>query len=154
MMNFGKCRSWMRQLLHTQNIAWMVPTRLVIGIALISPMDGRLDRLFSHETPALLLAPLSYLELLCAAMLIIGFTVRLAIYPLLFTCVVRVVLNASTSTPWLARLLDGYIHPGGNWATGVMYVAMIALMIDILRTGAGRWSLDLWLTQRSKFEAH
>ncbi|MBS82222.1 MAG: hypothetical protein CMO32_42125 [Variovorax sp.] len=146
----GAREDWMKQLIYTQDIAWMVPTRLVIGSALMFPVGGTVDRLFSDEITALLLTPLGYLELLCAAMLIIGFTVRLVIYPLILACLIRVAVNASSSTPWLFDLLDGYIHPGGNWASGVMYVGMIALMIDILRTGAGRWSLDLWLTNRSE----
>lgn len=67
------------RLIHTQDITWMVPTRILIGVFLVFPVGGRLDHLVTDEIPAFLLMPVCYLKLACALMLILGLAVRLAI---------------------------------------------------------------------------
>ncbi len=81
-------------------------------------------------------------EIVCGALLLIGFITRLASIPLLIDILVAI---ATTKIPMLGK--------SGFWAT--MHEArtdfcMLLGLFFLLLVGAGAWSLDAWLAGRRR----
>ena len=128
---------------ETISIAMLV-LRLVAGAFMLTHGWGKMESLFSGEPiqfgdpiglgaeTSLVLAV--FAEVLCAILLIIGFATRLAVIPLVITMMV-------------AALIVHADDPIGRQELPLLYAAMF---VAVGIVGAGKYSVDYLISQRSK----
>lgn len=118
--------------------------RLVAGVLMLTHGMGKLEALFGNE-PIQFLDPLGvgatasltltvFAEVFCSILLIVGFGTRLAAIPLLFTMLIAALV---------IHINDGI----GKQELPLLYAAIFMAIATI---GAGKYSLDYFLTKRMK----
>ena len=146
-------------LVITQGLRWIVPSRVLIGLLLLFPIGGGIQHLFvlyaaDAQTPNIMALGagvlLRTLEILSGISFVCGSALRLTAHPALIIFLLRAVANSANSFAWLRDVLGGVIEPQGDWAFGTMYIGAIVLLSDLLHTGSGRWSVDYWLSEKLK----
>ncbi|EKD98345.1 MAG: hypothetical protein ACD_23C00478G0005 [uncultured bacterium] len=154
---FNKTRRFLTKsgwvdLVRTKGLRWAVPSRVLIGMLLLFPIESIQQLLAFHDAYAL--SPgmlLRVAEVIAGISFVAGFGIRLAAYPALAIFALRMLANTANSFAWLRDFVNDVIEPHGDWAFGAMYLGAAVLLSDLLRVGSGRWSVDYWLSQ--KFEA-
>ncbi len=86
-------------------------------------------------------------EIVCGALVVLGLVTRISAIPLL---VVICTAIASTKIPELTRPHQGFWFMVSDARTDF---AMLMLLLFLIRTGAGRWSVDASLTSARHYEA-
>lgn len=74
--------------------------------------------------------------------LVLGLLVRAVAWLAITDLTVRAISCFATILSPSDGVVLGLIVPTGDWVFGMMYVGAITLLIDVLRTGGGRLSLD------------
>jgi hypothetical protein len=145
---------------NTEGPQWVVPTRLVVGMLLLFPVDGSIQQLFTFyygDQSALSFGAaaagmlLRAVEILAGMSFVAGLGIRLAGYPTVALFAMRALANSANSFTWLRDVVNSVIVPHGDWGYGAMYFAVALLLSELLDAGSGRWSVDYWLSK--KFEA-
>ena len=142
------------RIVRTERIVWILPARLVIGLALFMPVGGGIGTLFpaciGSRDAANAGAPLIHCEALRAIEVIAGLGflcgafVRLLIIPAFVDFAIRVASNFGASFPDANPMLSIF-NVRGDWAFGALYIGAILLGHDVWRVGAGAYSFDRML---------
>jgi putative oxidoreductase len=150
--------------LRTRASGWVILSRLMVGPAVFFPKGiqklifpelfgaGRFTRI-GIPFPELMGPFVGVVEIVCGALIVVGFLTRLVAIPLIITMVVAIL---STKIPillghefWIFHLpkFDRY----GFWSAEHESRADLAMLLGslcLLIEGAGRWSLDAVLSNR------
>jgi len=147
-------------LLSTQGLRWVVPSRVLIGVLLLFPIGGGIHQLLAFygvdhapDLPVGVLVAgmlLRAIEVAAGISFVAGLGIRLAAYPALVLFALRMLANTANSFAWLRDFVNDVVEPQGDWAFGAMYLGAAVLVSDLLHTGSGRWSVDYWLSQKFK----
>jgi uncharacterized membrane protein YphA (DoxX/SURF4 family) len=148
--------------LRTRASGWVILIRLMVGLAVFFPEGiqkliftellgaGRFTRI-GIPFPDLMGPFVGVVEIVCGALIVVGFLTRLAAIPLIITMVVAII---STKIPillghefWIFHLpkFDRY----GFWSAAHESRADLAMLLGslyLLTEGAGRWSIDAVLS--------
>jgi putative oxidoreductase len=148
--------------LQTRASGWVILIRLMVGLAVFFPEGiqklifpellgaGRFTRI-GIPFPDLMGPFVGVVEIICGALIVVGFLTRLAAIPLIITMVVAI---SSTKIPillghefWIFHLpkFDHY----GFWSAQHESRADLAMLLGslyLLIEGAGRWSIDAVLS--------
>jgi putative oxidoreductase len=158
---------WQRWL-QTRASGWVFLIRLMVGLAVFFPEGiqklifpellgaGRFTRI-GIPLPELMGPFVGAVEIVCGALIIVGFLTRFAAIPLIITMVVAII---STKIPillghefWIFHLpkLDRY----GFWSAEHESRADLAMLLGslfLLIEGAGRWSIDALISDRGTLD--
>ena len=158
---------WQRWL-QTRASGWVFLIRLMVGLAVFCPEGiqklifpellgaGRFTRI-GIPLPELMGPLVGTVEIVCGALIIVGFLTRFAAIPLIITMVVAII---STKIPillghefWIFHLpkMDHY----GFWSAEHESRADLAMLLGslfLLIEGAGRWSIDALLSARGTLD--
>jgi uncharacterized membrane protein YphA (DoxX/SURF4 family) len=152
-----------KDLLRTRETGWVILVRLLVGLVVFFP-EGLQKLLFPDALGAGrfarigipypdLMGPFAgVVETVCGLLIILGLFTRLATIPLL---VVMAVALLSTKVPILLGHDVGPFHLAGDikrvgfWSAQHEARADLTMSLGLmflLLVGAGKWSLDAWLT--------
>ncbi|MBP29032.1 DoxX family protein [Methylobacterium sp.] len=155
--------SWWNALLRTRETGWIILVRLLVGLVVFFP-EGLQKLLFPAVLgagrfakigipyPDLMGPFVGVVETVCGLLIILGLCTRLATIPLL---VVMGVAILSTKVPILLGHDLGPFHLAadikrvGFWSAQHEARADLTMalgLLFLLIVGAGRWSMDAWLT--------
>ena len=136
-------------LTHTGEIWWIVPTRLIIGIALLMPLGGPFSQImaFCDSNPLSPCIIISILEKIIGLNFIAGFGVRLCTPVILLDFALRTVANAGILID-LQQPLLGFFRLGDDWFNSAAYAGLTMLTLDLYPLGAGAMSVDRLITIR------
>ncbi len=154
-MNYQCYLICLRRLLRTQAVYWIIPARLTIGFALLWPLNGSAPYFdaYCHAIFTPLVADagchsLRFLEVLSGCVIIFGLVTRPACFVAVSFFLARVAGNVYASWFSSESLLPPSSGFRDNWIDGVAYLAGVAIILDLLAVGGGKWSLDRWISQR------
>ena len=158
----------LRQLQHTEAPGWTILVRLLVGLVVFLPEGiqklafpdllgaGRFARI-GIPFPEIMGPFVGGVEIVCGLLIILGLYTRLAAIPLI---VIMVVAIASTKIPillgqdfWIFHL-PADMKRVGFWAAQHEARADFTMLLGslfLLIVGAGRWSLDAWLTRPGRY---
>jgi putative oxidoreductase len=149
----------MKSLVQTDDLLWIAPARLIVGIMLIIPIGGGINTLLSicHEAaPSAELGGtalhfcqlLRGIELITGLSFIFGLFVRALALPALIDLLIRVVSNSGASLLRNTSPPQHIVMLRGDWSFAAMYIGAIIVAYDLFRVGAGAYSVDYWLSRR------
>ena len=162
-MNQAKSTNWRAVLFATRASGWSILIRLLVGLVVFFP-EGIQKLLFPDILgagrflrigilyPDIMGPFVGVVEIVCGALIIVGFLTRLAAIPLIIIMIVAIVSTKVPILPgqdfWTFHLpkLPRY----GFWSMAhearadlCMLLGAIYLVIE----GGGAWSLDAWLSR-------
>jgi hypothetical protein len=143
---------------RTTDAMWILPTRIVIGILLVFPIEGETTFLLTYckdytfdsminDRAGGNCTILHSVEFLLAIAFLFGFLLRILALPALLIFGLRAISNVGNSVFIKGGTLLGFIQLHGDWVYGVLYIATFFFLNDIMREGSGRWSIDDWLSR-------
>ncbi len=120
--------------------------RFTIGVAFIDSGWGKvhnLEKVTAYFTELGIPAPhiqatfVSWVELVCGSLVLLGLGTRLAAVPLICTMIVALITAKASDISGLSDLV------------GTIEFTYIALLVGLTLTGAGALSLDHWIARRA-----
>lgn len=136
------------QLFRTEAVAWVFPSRLLLGILMLFPFAGNAEEVWNSAGPVPIGALLRVLEIVAALGLMSGFLIRVVVYPAVLLFLVHMLAGAAGSAAWFARWISPLIIAKGDWAYAATDLGAIALLLDVVHRGSGLYSLDYLIYQR------
>lgn len=139
-------------LTYTGEIWWIVPTRLIIGIALLVPLGGPFSQIIAFCDPNSFSPCIitSILEKIIGLAFIAGFGVRLCTPVILMDFALRTVANVGVLID-LQQPLLGFLRLSDDWFDSAAYAGLTMLTLDLYPLGAGAMSVDRLITVRRSY---
>ena len=130
---------------------WYVPTRVLIGLMLIIPLQG-LSEFLSVCDSRSACAGVRLIEIVLGGSLIGGLLVRIGGWLAVADFGIRALAGFAASFLGEGSTLFGLVEPYGDWVWGPVYLGTVTLLLDINSAGGGTFSADRfihhWLSAR------
>ncbi len=145
--------AFLGNLLHTQDGYWIVAFRLTVGVVLLWPLGGNTpyDLPYCHTALGFAALPadfgcqsLGLVEALAGVLLVSGILTR----P---TCVLAIpflLLRGIDILAETAPINTDLPYDAPTWIDGVIYLACVMVLLDLLVVGGGEWSVDNWILKK------
>lgn len=140
------------ELVKTEDIVWILPARLILGILFLIPLAGSINEIWGVQSLSAIGSLLRFIEIICGLSLALGAIIRISAYPALLLILMHILSNMANSFDWVGGLVGPFLAAHGDWAYGGTYLGAGVLLLDLLSEGSGRFSVDRAIYKSLKHE--
>jgi hypothetical protein len=129
---------------------WITPARVVIGLSLLWPLDESMPMLnpfccgpdISGASVCQTCGLFHVVGAIADMMMVVGLLTRPACLIALPVLVIRGISDLYLPVATIPAGISETTGLNAPWTNGLAYLAGVLLVIDVMKSGGGRWSLD------------